>query len=349
MKKVVAFGIVVLMALAAFAQTTPRHPRVIELEKYLTAEVQGIIKDIAPSRAFTASVRVEPVHRAGANGAAASGADKEALPYYEAYDEIKDEWDDPNRTEASLLQRVSRISVKIQLPQEIQESQINDIKSLVMVRLQMVEVRDNIDFEKRDWLSPVDAKNYTPWVLGIGVALAGLFGLIFMVVVFLAVGKLSKSISSIKLHGAESNGGGHGGGPMGAISATIAPGAGWQSSGSVQFNDRFKMTEAILTMVRVIETLPTFPTLENMTLIDRYMEEQPKSTAGLLSEFPIQLRDKLFAYSASESWLKAYADTGEIDANSFDLMSKLVKFVQIRDDKNWEELLIVSWRLGPSL
>lgn len=350
LRHVLAILIVLMSVQLAIAQTAnQRHPRVVEVERLLNNEVQNLIRDFAPGKPFSVSVRIEPLHRTNA-----ANAEKESLPFFETNEEIRDEWDDPARTDWELLSRVTRINVKLTVPEEFNDAQVGDLKSNITARLSLIEGRDFVDVTKKDLFLPArsDHTKYTMWIMGIGVAMLLLLGLVYFLVSSVAITRITRAISAIKINSgdsANSSGGMPAMMPMGAGSKSDSKSGDLSSGGQIRFNDSIKMTEVVLNLIKNIEKNPAFPTLEDMILLEQYLETSPESVGALLMEFPVELRKKLFSLSYSTHWLKALSNPGEIDGHSFELINKLVKNQRTDVNPDWEEFVISCWRLNDQL
>lgn len=349
MKLAILFSILMSWVLVGQAQVAKRHPRVLELERMLQNDVQTSVRDILPGQSFHVKVTIDPLHRQ-----TSSAGGREALPYFEASEEIKDEWDDPNRSDFELLSRVNRISVKAYVPGTLALEQVAEVKAAIANRIPFVEGRDLVEVEQKNWPLPPDHNRYTSWILGLGLVMLLLLGMVYFVVSFVATNRLSKAIKTIKISTSESSGGGNG---MNTGFASAAGPAGPQAGGGghfgdagrVQMNDTIRMTEVIMGLVKNFESSHSFPTLEDMTTFEQYFNSHPRSVGALLAEFPSALKSKVFSYSYSNSWLKGLTDPGDIDPISFELMNKLARFDRASESHDWNELLILCWRLESGL
>lgn len=347
---------------SGWAQTAipARHPRASELERTMNTELQSLLRDFAPGKPFSVAVKIEPLRRI-----TAQGGPKETLPYYEMSDEIKDEWDDPARSDFELLNRVTRITVKVIVPQEFTDAQLIDLRTNILTRLPLLEGRDLVEINKKDWIPQVvrsDYTQYTMWILGLGVAMMLILGLVYFLVSSVAITRITRAIKAIKIGSSDASGGGS---PMGPValpssegsSSSDSKGKGGQfSGGQIQMNDSIKMTETVQWMIKNIETNTFFPTLEDMMMLEGYLHTSSKSVGGLLSEFPESLRKKVFSLSYSDHWLKALSSPGEIDPVSFEIVNRLVKGLKNEIDvtthlrtMEWEDLMIYCWRLNDKL
>lgn len=329
-------------------QVGTRHPRVLEIERMLQSDVQTVVRDLIPGESFHAKVRVEPLHR---NGPQAKG--KEALPYYEASDEIRDEWDDPNKTEFELLGRVTRLSVKLVVPLKITTNQISELKTAIQNKIPFIEGRDLVEIEQKEWPVPEDHTKYTSWILGIGAALLVLLGIINILSSTWAAGRLARAIAHIRINTGDS-GSVSSNQPLPSVAGTslessVGGASGMAGGGHIQMNDTLRMSESVMGLIKRIENAGSFPTLEDMITFEQYLQSYPKSAGALLADFPHELKNKIFEYSFSEVWLKAITEGGEVDNVSFELMNKIMKINHAKSHREWETLLIMCWRLQQQL
>jgi hypothetical protein len=329
------------MGAVAWGQTQTRHPRVLEVEKAITGEAQAVMRDFLNGQSFSVSVRIEPLHRS-----TVSNGKKENLPFYEASEEIRDEWDDPNKTDFELMQRVVRLTVKAAIPKSLPDAQVADLKVALANRLALTEGRDTVEFDRKDW-GDNNHDGYTIWILAIGFALLTALGVMHFLVSGFAVSKVTKAIHNIKINPSESSGSA----PMNFAPAQVPTRESSDSVGTkqLQLNDTIKMTEVVLTLIENLKNEPAFPTLEDMVMIESYLDKSPSAIGALLAEFPMDIRKRLFSFSFSETWLEALSNPGEIGPTSFELVNRMSKNSRMDAKKEWEQLLLSCWRLDGQL
>ena len=345
----VAFLLPMLMGFNADAQSTATHPRAIELEKMMQGDLQGVIRDMLPKKPFRLSVKVIPLRRE-----AAKNAGREELPYYETNEEIRDEWDDPAKSNYELLTRVTRITVKVTLPKGLTDTEISDVKAAVFSTLPLNDVRDVVEIETKDFpdMKPPETGPSTFMITAFSTVCALL--LAFGLVAFFNSRRLAKAIQTIKIQ--PSDAGASGGGlPAPSMPANFdrnerGGGAGGLSEAQdVQFQDTLKMLEIIGGLLKTIHASPAFPTLEDMILFEKFSEEYPASTGALFAEFPVAVRNKVFSLTSSAHWLKTLTEPGKVDSSSFALVSRLARIDRESKNPKWEQLLVACWRMGDGL
>lgn len=343
-RNILALWAVLLFATPLFAQVTPTHPRAVEIEKIMQRELQGMLHDILQDQPFYVGVKVTPLRRESAKSQS-----KESLPYYDGSEEIVDEWDDPAKTEYELMQRIAKISVKMELPSSLTQSQINDIKNATISRLSLVEGRDGVEIETKDF--PRATTSGPAWYTVIAFLTLCLIALLYGGMMLWSSKRLSKSIQTIKINPPESGAAAAATPQLNAFSNYDRPERGslGGSENHVQFQDTLRMTEVITGLLKTIHSSPGFPCLEDMILLEKAVEENSSSTGALLSEFPMPMRHKIFALTFSSYWLKALTEPGKIDSSSFELINRLARVERSTKNQKWEELLICCWRLQEKL
>ena len=350
-KNILAFALALIFGVSAWAQNaTPQHPRALEIEKIMQKELQGMLRDMMMDKPFHVSVKVTPLRRDSAKNAG-----KENLPYYETSEEIRDEWDDPAKTEFELMQRVSRIAVKLEVGQGTSASEISDLKSAISTTLSLVDSRDNVEVETKDFQQgPAPGAPSTFSIIAF--AIFCVFAIGYGAISFISSRKLATAIKNVKVNPAE-GGSSAPSAPMPQMNSFGGPGdngrkersSGFSSDSNIQFQDTLKMMEVVTGLLKTIQTSPAFPSLEDMTLFEKYAAEYPSSTGALFAEFPTPMRNKVFSLTYSTHWLNTLTEPGKIDSASFELISRLARIERSAKNPKWEELLICCWRLEDKL
>lgn len=326
----------ILVTSEAFGED--RHPRVVELEKALAAEALQVLTGRFPNKPFLATVNIDPLRREKKNSSS-----QERLPYYEIADEeIADEWDDPDATNTYLLNRVRRINVKLSVPSSLSDDEIAELKQAVTNNLSLIEARDLVDVQKRSWTN-LESNSVWPY--------AGL-GLVLWLLSMLGMGLISyfnskKLSAAIALGSKESQKT-----PVQPLppapSEPMERGASSKTpvAGDLRFSDPIKTRESIQAAIRVIESHGQFPILEDMIILDKFAKEDLSSFGALLAEFPWEIRKKLFAYSTNDLWLQGLAEPGEVSNQCLEILQKCTRVQRAIERTDWQELLIVVWRLN---
>lgn len=323
----------------AFAEN--RHPRVVELEKTLSSETLEVLKGRFPNKPFLASVSIDPLMRDKK-----AGGVQDRLPYYEVSDEeLADEWDDPEASNSYLLNRVRRIHVKLSVPSTLTDDEIAELKTTVVKNLSLLEARDTVEIQKRAWTN-LDQTTSLWSYLGIGLALWFLSMLGMGLISWLNSRKLSSAIASGLNEGQKASSA-----PMPMPSTPLEPAERPQNNsnsvaGDIRFNDPIKTRDSIQTAIRVIDGRGTFPLLEDLIIFEKFSLENTASFGALLAEFPWEVRKKLFGYSKGEKWLQALAEPGEVNNSCLEVLQKCARVQRAIDRTDWQELLILVWRLN---
>lgn len=325
-----------------------KHPRVVELEKVLSREALEVLKGRFPDKPFLVTVKIDAMMR---DRKPSSGGASEKLPYFEiAEEEMVDEWDDPNMPVLSLINRVRKIQVNMSVPAQLTDDEIAELKSSVTYNLGLLEARDSVEVNKRNWNTGPNRDQGFDWSLlgfGMGAWVLVMGGLLF--ITWLGTNRLARSIQDSAVNSKSGNSGGGGGG---MISATINSTGGGDSnrggnfgSADLKLQDPIKNREIISTGLKILSSYSNFPNLEDMLIFHKSAEERPSDLGALLGEFPFELRQKLFSYSFGEKWMEAMIDPSDVSSYSIEILNKCLKVQRNETDKAWLELLIQVWRL----
>jgi hypothetical protein len=339
---ILSFTILLLSSSAQAQQIQGKHPRVAELENALIKDSSEFLKGRFPDVPFSVSAQIEPLRRPGAReGSQAAG---ESLPYLELQDEeIRDEWDDPSIPLRALILRAKKASLKISVPSSLAEEEIEEIKQSVMNILNLVPVRDEIIVQKRAWT--MDKSGLPVYFLpGVGaLLLLSLFGL-FMI----SRGSVNKLVKSLENSRQSSS-------PAPAPMASSSPRndrddqiSKTLNSGDLKFSDPFKTREMIKQSITLISSAKAFPTLQDMLVLDGFGKRSPSALGALLTEFPKDIQKRIFSYSSGDYWLEAFNEPGELSGEALQILQKLLRHKHEEATQNWEEMLLLVWRLNDS-
>lgn len=331
-----------LVGSIASAQVS-RHPRVAELEKTLAKEGLELLKGRFPDKPFLIKVKIEAMFR----DANRRDLAQEKLPYMDlSGEEVVDEWDDPNTSLSTLINRVRKIHVNASIPSGLSDDEVAELKETLMSSLGMIEGRDSIEINKRNWgaldkpESSLNGETVAWTAAGWILLVSALIGSAWF-----ATARIGRSLKEAqKMNEAGSNSAG-----------SLGPGVSFADStkresnsgrgGDIRFTDPVKNREIIAGSLRVLAGHPSFPGLEDMQIFHRFGTENPSEMGALLSEFPVELRMKVFGYSYEEFWLKALTEPGEITSASVELLNRCLRIQRNDTDLEFQELLVLVWRL----
>jgi hypothetical protein len=319
---------------------TGKPARAVELEKTLSREGLELLKGRFPDKPFLLSVKIEPLLRE--RGGRSSG---EKLPYFDVNDEeVVDEWDDPSLSNAALIARVKNIYVNVSIPSELSDDEIAELKSTLVNNLGLLEARDKVEVNKRNWGTLDRAKGIDLKWIGLGAAGWALLMVGFFVIFWFASSKLSKALKeSTQSSGKASSS------PAPMQSLPIEPvekKSSVSGSNDLRFNDPIKNRETLGTGMRILEAHRSFPNLEDMMILHKFSVEKPSEMGALMSEFPIEIREKVFALSFGNSWLEALAEPGEVTSACVETLNKCLRQTRNDLETDWQTLLVSVWRLN---
>src|SRR5690606_28856199 len=146
-RQLIPLLLLMMTVVSASAQEIVQHPRVAELEDHLKQVSATLIKTRFPDLPFVVSVIVDPLRR---TPMVESGSD--VLPWVSLqHEELLDEWDDPNSTLYELQNRVTRIQVEINVPLQISDTEIAEMREALVKNLRLIPARDLIVVERKEW------------------------------------------------------------------------------------------------------------------------------------------------------------------------------------------------------
>lgn len=331
--------LLMVTVVTATAQEIIQHPRVAELEDHLKQVSATLIKTRFPDLPFVVSVAVEPLRRTPM-----VEPGREVLPWVALqHEELLDEWDDPNSTLYELQNRVTRIQVEINVPLQISDTEIAEMKEALVKNLRLIPARDFIVIERKEW--SLYRNNDSPWpkwgAVALLVLLVGLF-----VIQRLNLGSLSKAISQIGPRG--------GGAEAGMVAAPVPlnsdshsdsrGGGAWAQD--VNFRDPIKTREIIFQKINDLVANETFPLLDDLTELEAFLKRDPAQFGALLLEFPLKSQRKIFSLGRSRDWFKAFAEPGNLGSECLNVIEKLQRVRPEGINRAWEDLRIQTWRLA---
>lgn len=347
-KKIISLFMMILCSCSVLFAQTAKHPRVAEVEKYLSREALDLLKARFPQHPFMATVSIDPVHRG--NGANANLGEK--LPYLEVdSEEIVDEWDDPALSNIALLSRVKKVAVTLSLPDTLTDDEISEIKTTLYSSLNLIEARDSVDIRKRKFAQQNSflAENFSAFLALSSLVWAMLifgFGGLFW---FLSA-RIKSGMKDIKIQTSESGGAN--------ISTMTMPStdssqdrsskAVSQISGDIKFSDPHKIKEILASYITKIKDMPSFPNFKQMVAFDEFCQKYPNECGSLLYELPTESMIKLFSYSTKDYWLQALSEPSQLNSSCVEILNKMIR---LQDSKNsqLDNILIQMWRMDKNL
>ncbi len=310
----------------------------------MVSDATSYVKSRFPAMPVLVTVKIDPLRR---DTIATGLAETESLPYLSNSPmEILDEWDDPSRSLHELVPRIRSTFVTVSLPKTVTDQELNELREALTIYLNLIQGRDRVDFERRDWAY---GRDYT-YEIGVASGLVLLFLLGMYLAMRLAAGRIASSVA----HNPE---GGQaremGQAPMSmptnsgpsSDNSTLARG----NLGQVRFDDPIKVRTQIKAVVDELTACASFPQLEDMLILDRKAMENPSALGAALIELPTKLQDRLFQFGIGERWLATFSDPGQLELASYELLYRLAKRQRAQRPPKWDELLLLVWRLGDTL
>lgn len=320
-------------------QDAYKHPRVLELEEKYSSEASLYFSRRFPGKAFVVKVEIIP------NKTKFSSSERrESLPYFEYDTEEKlDEWDDLSIPLTFLRNRVNKITVEVLVPNDFKKKNITSLNQDLFNYLKLVPYRDDIRVEK---MLPADGPSTIPQHYYIISAL---------IVCSLILGFMIKLSASTLNKGMGAN--------QAAPQAPVItpsrpePQINRESSGSSQrislneitVTDSIRMLDLAHNRIKIISESDTFPTLNDMIMLDSLGSRNPARLGGLICEFPGEWQAILLKFAKDEKWLEAFSQPGKLDNESMSVLEVMCRSRTFRSgSKEVESLLIHVWRLNNS-
>ena len=328
-------------AVVSHGEALQKSPRVAELEDKLTRDASVYLKGRFPDQPFTVIVNIDPLRR-NEGQAQAKGSQGDDLPYLDVQnDDVQDEWDNPQVNLSELMLRIKKANVTVSVPSSVTDDESTEIKTALFSLLHLTPARDEVMLDRKKWNS-----NTFPWLyveIVSTLLLVLLVGLLF--VHRNSATKLAKALSQFKGNG--NNQSQTEQAPQ-AVSAPSAP-RGNDSpkgrGGDVKFSDPIRLKELATRLIDTLVRHKDFPNLRQMIALDNLGGQDPSALGALLTEFPLEAREKAFSFSHHPCWLEALNVPGGMTMEALDALQTLHQQHKEVKSHEWEQLLILVWRL----
>ena len=322
------------------------HPRVEEVESYITDKAFYFLRGRFPEMPLLVTVEIEPLRRqikTQSRGA-------EELPFGILGDiETVDEWDDKTSTIFELLDRIRSANVNIKLSNQVTDEEINILRNDLFIYLSLIPARDKINFSRQDW------KNTNRMQILAAVASAAIIILLMglFLIIRVSINQLSLALKP-KNNSSNEN--------INQIQATPKISQFQDQSElklhneingnldeSNRFDQRIAMREDMRLIIRRLNKQKVFPTLSDMRTFTDLAKNDPGNFGAIMLEFPKTEQEILFSKSPENIWLESFASAGFINIKCYHILENISRFN--RDDLNplHQEALIAAWRLGDDI
>lgn len=339
MKRIICSLLLALNITLAFGQDAyTKHPKVIEVEMLLSKEATSFLQQRLPNDQVYVNVDIDPLRRS-------VDSKNEQLPYFASDDEVNDEWDAIDTPMVLLLSRIKRATIRVEVPANVSDVQIADLKEKLYEHLKLVPVRDSITFEKKTFAVSAPEKNYTLYYFISALVLIGFAGL------FVALKVSGPKTSASANAGQNSN-----------ASAPVQAAAPARSSGSksvdlksgsfnskvngdINFKDSIRAADMLKEKLHGVINGGAFPLLSDMLVLEELSQKSLSSLGAFLFEMPRKQQQKVFFRGRSDKWFRGYIEAASVDIDCFMAVEKMLRNRTITGSEKWEELLVQVWRL----
>ncbi len=326
----------VFSALLSAEDSIFQHPRVSELEEKLTKDAGTFLRGRFPSMPFVVTAKLDPLFRTERGEFAYSKGEK--LPYFDLdSEEIKDEWDDPDRPLIELLRRVRKTVVSVSLPNSISEAEAMEIKDSLYSVLHLNQARDEIQIARRGWNTA--GFHWLFIVLGFGALVLFLGGM--TLINRYSVGRIAKAL-------AENKGGSTtvvAPSSPGNSASTRAPSRSEGMGGNVKVNDPLKLKDIVARTIEQLCKKKAFPSRLDLFELDDFGQRNPGALGALLVEFPDEIQARIFSLSSNPCWLEALTSPSTLEFEALEVLQKLARNPHHEKAMLWNETILSIWRL----
>jgi hypothetical protein len=349
-KGMLSMGRIIALAFALLVQTShaetiQKHHRVAEMEDELRQKAGNYLKTRFPEQPFLVNVSVDPLRRNTPK--TQSG---ETLPFFDTVtEEILDEWDDPNLSLQQLQLRTVKIVVDVSLSNSTSDNEIAEVKENIFKSLHLTPARDEVKIETRNWNQ--SSNRYMIGLMALGISALFLIGLYF--INRQSTQKITRALAEgAKNTNASMNG------PMTLAPVTSSTNNSNEDSGKadssgpkhgVELSDPIKISEILSKTIDQLQEKKEFPSLQAMITLDELGKHNPGKLGAILSELPIQIRNKLFSLSTGEWWFNAMMKSDRFELSHLEVLQRIAREIDSGRSPAMEKMLVNVWRLNDQL
>lgn len=322
-------------------QIFTKHPKVIEVEMLLSKEATSFLQQRLPNVPVYVNVEIEPLRRS-------TETKNEQLPYFNNEDEVGDEWDVIETPMVLLLSRIKRATIKVEVPSQITDMEISDLKEKLYEHLKLIPIRDSITFEKKTLAPPIESdknSNATYYFITL-IAVVGFAGL------FVSLKFFGPKTAQVNNQGASASNGTNASSqapsPMRSQNKTASTSSGSFNSkvnGDINFKDSIRAADMLKEKLHGVINSPIFPLLSDMLILEELSQKSLSSLGAFIFELPRKHQQKVFFRGRSDKWFRGYIEATSVDMECFLAVDKMLRNRITLGSEKWEELLIQIWRL----
>lgn len=317
--------------------------RVIEVQVKLKNDASSFLEKFAPGTKYSVKVSVKPLLRKST-----SSNNSNQLPFMELQeDSLQDEWDNPESSVYSLINRISEAKITIYIEDKVKISDYSKFKEALLTDINLIPGRDSVEILPIS--TPVLMKNFQ-WMEQYEILL---IGIILLIAVILGVGlnTIAKRLTTSNLP-ENTTPSTPNTSPPPMPTTQYAQNSSLNNSqkksaltGDINLQDPTKISETVSKKIEKILNSELFPTLNDMSLLYELLASDQMSFSYLIFEFPENIQKELYKLGKSNDWYKGFTEIGFPSKNVIITLDKMLRNRTINNSAEFEKLLISIWRL----
>lgn len=335
-----------LFVLLFAGSTFAKNARVVEIQDKIKADIEQFMNKFAPNAKYSVKVNITPLRRT------AGDISEENLPFMEfEQDYVQDEWDSNESNIYDLLSRIKEARVSLYIDDKIRIEDRSRFKDALLNEVNLVPGRDSVSIETISSPMMNEAfswKNYSEIFL---------FGGILFLTVILGVGLNSLSNNLRPSAGAASEGARSAVAPS-PVSSPMMNSSKSQGNlgnnmgeikGDLNIQDPTKINEIVTKKIAKLIESEYFPKLSDMVYLEELLNEDISSFSYLVYEFPQLVQKNIYQKGKGNKWFHGFSDVGFPSKKVLIILDKMLRDREVLHSKEFEDLLIYSWRLDDKL
>ncbi len=343
--------LLLLMLIPNLGQTVSENPRVIEVQEKIKYDISQFLEKFAGGTKYSVQVQVKPLRRK-----ADSLDAREDLPFMEfESDLITDEWDDPNASIYSLINRIAEAKVTIFIESKVKIENRREFKTALLQDVNLIPGRDSVTIETIS--TPILEKTFE-WQEQTEILLLGVM-LIIAVILGVGLNSVSNKISPPKMVNSDKSEGEEKSSspspsmpmPMPSMSAGNGNSGGGfgEIKGDLNVQDPSKMNELVAKKIDKLMDSETFPILSDMVILEDLLLKDSASFSYLIYELPQEVQKYIYQMGRGDTWFKGFSEVGFPSKAVMIALDKMLQNRNVVQNEKFESLLIHVWRINNHL
>jgi hypothetical protein len=338
-----------ILLVMLFLTTQVHASRVTEMEFKLSKETEKYLKDIFGDNIISVSVEVKPLRRIKEQASAG-----ETLPFlYVENQQVVDEWDNQDINIYQLYNRIASAKVKVVFKDSVDIQNMEGFKNNLLNYLKLKPGRDyvELDFQASFFKLKKDLASFEVYLYPTIIAILLITFFVWGLKNIQPKVPIPTSASGGKTAASDGAGSMSMPRPTGAEVARSS-GAGSSLSGgtsNISLSDPTKTISLIRSKIEHIQASETFPNLNDMMMLNELVQTDVETFGYIIYEFSQEKQNEIFSRGCGDNWYQAYNEIGSPSIKCLNFLEKMSRNRNYNSSKQFEELLILCWRLGDKL